>query len=88
MIKADGLAAGKGVGVATAAEEAAAAVRAMLTDGRCGAAGRRILIEDCLVGEETSILVVVAGRDYLILPTSQDHKRVGDGDTGPNTGGM
>ena len=88
VIKADGLAAGKGVVVATTADEAAAAVRGMLADGRFGAAGRRILIEDCLVGEETSILVVVAGRDYLILPTSQDHKRVGDGDTGPNTGGM
>src|SRR5207248_11741092 len=47
-----------------------------------------ILIEDCLYGEETSILVVVSGRDYVILPTSQDHKRIGDGDTGPNTGGM
>jgi phosphoribosylamine--glycine ligase len=88
VIKADGLAAGKGVIVALSAGEAEAAVRDMLAGGKFGAAGQRILIEDCLFGEETSILVVVAGRDYVILPTSQDHKRVGDGDTGPNTGGM
>jgi phosphoribosylamine--glycine ligase len=60
----------------------------MLSGNKFGAAGSRILIEDCLFGEETSILVVVSGRDYVILPTSQDHKRIGDGDTGPNTGGM
>ncbi len=88
VIKADGLAAGKGVIVAQTRGEAEAAVRDMLAGGRFGAAGRQILVEDCLVGEETSILVVVSGRDYVILPTSQDHKRVGDGDTGPNTGGM
>ena len=88
VIKADGLAAGKGVIVAQTLPEAEAAVREMIEGGRFGASGRRILIEDCLFGEETSILVVVSGRDYVILPTSQDHKRVGDGDTGPNTGGM
>jgi len=88
VIKADGLAAGKGVVVAQTFAEAEAAVREMIEAGRFGASGRRILIEDCLFGEETSILVVVSGRDYVILPTSQDHKRVGDGDTGPNTGGM
>jgi phosphoribosylamine--glycine ligase len=88
VIKADGLAAGKGVVVAQTSAEAEAAVRDMLADGKFGAAGSRILIEDCLFGEETSILVVVSGRDYVILPTSQDHKRIGDGDTGPNTGGM
>lgn len=88
VIKADGLAAGKGVVVAQTLEEAEAAVRAMLEAGKFGSSGRRLLIEDCLVGEETSILVVVSGRDYVILPTSQDHKRIGDGDTGPNTGGM
>ncbi len=88
VIKADGLAAGKGVVVAQSAAEAEAAVRDMLAGNKFGAAGSRILIEDCLFGEETSILVVVSGRDYVILPTSQDHKRVGDGDTGPNTGGM
>jgi len=88
VVKADGLAAGKGVVVATSPQEAEDAVREMLEGGRFGDGGRQILIEDCLLGEETSILVVVSGRDYVILPTSQDHKRIGDGDTGPNTGGM
>ncbi|MBS0664032.1 MAG: phosphoribosylamine--glycine ligase [Verrucomicrobia bacterium] len=88
VVKADGLAAGKGVVVAGTHAEAEAAVREMLTGAKFGNAGRQLLIEDCLVGEETSILVVVSGRDYVILPTSQDHKRIGDGDTGPNTGGM
>ena len=88
VIKADGLAAGKGVIVATTPAEAETAVRDMLAAGKFGAAGSQILVEDCLFGEETSILVVVSGRDYVILPTSQDHKRVGEGDTGPNTGGM
>jgi len=87
VIKADGLAAGKGVVVAQTLAEAETAVREML-GGRFGASSQQILIEDCLTGEETSILVVVSGRDYVILPTSQDHKRIGDGDTGPNTGGM
>jgi phosphoribosylamine--glycine ligase len=87
VIKADGLAAGKGVVVAQSLAEAETAVREML-GGRFGASSRQILIEDCLTGEETSILVVVSGRHYVILPTSQDHKRIGDGDTGPNTGGM
>ena len=87
VVKADGLAAGKGVVVAQLPAEAEAAVRDML-GGKFGASSRQILIEDCLFGEETSILVVVSGRDYVILPTSQDHKRIGDGDTGPNTGGM
>jgi phosphoribosylamine--glycine ligase len=88
VVKADGLAAGKGVVVARTLEEAEAAVRDMIDGGRFGAGGSQILLEDCLEGEETSILVVVSGRDYVILPTSQDHKRVGDGDSGPNTGGM
>ncbi len=88
VVKADGLAAGKGVVVAQTTAEAEAAARDMLEGGKFGASGRQILIEDCLVGEETSILVIVSGRDYIILPTSQDHKRIGDGDTGPNTGGM
>ncbi len=84
VVKADGLAAGKGVVVAQTQDEAAEAVRALLAlPGQS-----KILIEDCLVGEETSLLVVVSGRDYAILPTSQDHKRIGEGDTGPNTGGM
>jgi phosphoribosylamine--glycine ligase len=88
VVKADGLAAGKGVVVAPTWSEAEAAVRAMLEGGRFGESGRKVLIEECLRGEETSVLVVVSGRDYLILPVSQDHKRIGDGDTGPNTGGM
>lgn len=88
VVKADGLAAGKGVVVAQTRAEAEEAVRSMIEGGRFGASGRQILIEDCLFGDETSILVVVSGRDYVILPTSQDHKRIGDGDTGPNTGGM
>ncbi len=88
VIKADGLAAGKGVVVAQTLAEAEAAVTAMLEGGRFGSSGTQILIEDCMYGEETSLLVVVSGRDYVILPTSQDHKRIGDNDTGPNTGGM
>jgi phosphoribosylamine--glycine ligase len=84
VVKADGLAAGKGVVVAQTHAEAEDAVRALITLPGTS----KILIEDCLVGEETSLLVVVSGRDYVILPTSQDHKRIGDGDTGPNTGGM
>jgi phosphoribosylamine---glycine ligase len=88
VIKADGLAAGKGVVVAQTMEEAEAAVREMLEGGKFGESGKQLLIEDCLFGEETSLLVVVSGRDYVVLPTSQDHKRIGDGDTGPNTGGM
>jgi len=88
VIKADGLAAGKGVVVAQSLAEAEAAIRDMLAGNKFGSAGSRILIEDCLFGEETSILVVVSGRNYVILPTSQDHKRIGDGDSGPNTGGM
>ena len=88
VVKADGLAAGKGVIVAQTLDEAELAVREMLEGGKFGASGRQILIEDCLYGEETSILVIVSGHDYVMLPTSQDHKRAGDGDTGPNTGGM
>jgi phosphoribosylamine--glycine ligase len=88
VIKADGLAAGKGVVVATSAEEAEAAVRSMLENKLFGESGDRVLIEECLVGEETSIHLVVSGRDFVVLPTSQDHKRAGENDTGPNTGGM
>ena len=88
VVKADGLAAGKGVIVAQTHAEAEAAVRGMLEGGLFGASGRQVLIEDCLFGEETSIHLVVSGRDFVVLPTSQDHKRAGDNDTGPNTGGM
>ncbi len=88
VIKADGLAAGKGVVVAQTRAAAEGAVRAMLDGGQFGAGGSRVLVEECLTGEETSLLVIVSGRDYVILPTAQDHKRIGEGDTGPNTGGM
>ncbi|MFA5058363.1 MAG: phosphoribosylamine--glycine ligase, partial [Opitutaceae bacterium] len=88
VVKADGLAAGKGVIIAQTFAEAEAAVRGMIEGGLFGASGRQVLIEDCLFGEETSIHLVVSGRDYVILPVVQDHKRVGDHDTGPNTGGM
>jgi phosphoribosylamine--glycine ligase len=88
VIKADGLAAGKGVVVAATLAEAESAVTEMIDGGKFGSGGRQVLVEECLEGEETSILVVVSGRDYVVLPTSQDHKRVGEGDTGPNTGGM
>ncbi len=88
VVKADGLAAGKGVVVAQTLAEAEAAVQDMLAGNKFGSAGSQILIEDCMFGDETSLLVVVSGRDYVILPVSQDHKRIGDGDTGPNTGGM
>ena len=91
VVKADGLAAGKGVVVAQTHAEAESAVRALLalkSQSKIANQKSKILLEDCLVGEETSLLVVVSGRDYVILPTAQDHKRIGDGDTGPNTGGM
>ncbi|MCU0868932.1 MAG: phosphoribosylamine--glycine ligase [Burkholderiales bacterium] len=88
VVKADGLAAGKGVVVATSVAEAHAAVAAMLEDNRMGDAGARVVIEDCLVGEEASFIVMVDGQHVLPLASSQDHKRLGDGDTGPNTGGM
>jgi phosphoribosylamine---glycine ligase len=88
VIKADGLAAGKGVVVATTVDEARAAVRDMLSGNLFGAAGSRVVIEDFLEGEEASFIVVAGGGRALDLASSQDHKRVGDGDTGPNTGGM
>jgi len=88
VVKADGLAAGKGVIVAQTAAEAESAVRGMIEEGQFGDSGRRVLIEDCLFGEETSIHLVVSGRNYALLPIAQDHKRAGDNDTGPNTGGM
>jgi phosphoribosylamine--glycine ligase len=88
VIKADGLAAGKGVVVATTIAEAHAAIDAMLVDNTMGVAGARVVIEDFLPGEEASFIVMVDGRNVLPLASSQDHKRLGDGDTGPNTGGM
>lgn len=88
VVKADGLAAGKGVIVAMSVAEAEDAVRDMLAGNAFGAAGSRVVIEDFLDGEEASFISMVDGVHALPMATSQDHKRVGDGDTGPNTGGM
>ncbi|MEO8159767.1 MAG: phosphoribosylamine--glycine ligase [Betaproteobacteria bacterium] len=88
VIKADGLAAGKGVVVAMSLEEAHAAIDMMLVDNKMGAAGARVVIEEFLEGEEASFIVMVDGKHVLALASSQDHKRLLDGDKGPNTGGM
>ena len=88
VVKADGLAAGKGVVVAVTVAEAHDAIDMMLVGNRMGAAGARVVIEDFLEGEEASFIVMVDGRHVLALATSQDHKRLLDGDRGPNTGGM
>jgi phosphoribosylamine--glycine ligase len=88
VVKADGLAAGKGVVVAASIGEAHVAIDAMLVDHRVGEAGARVVIEDCLAGEEASFIVMVDGAHVLPLASSQDHKRLLDGDHGPNTGGM
>ena len=88
VIKADGLAAGKGVVVAMTLAEAHQAIDDMLADNRLGEAGSRVVIEEFLEGEEASFIVMVDGKNVLPLATSQDHKRIFDGDKGPNTGGM
>ncbi len=88
VVKADGLAAGKGVIVAQTLDEAEAAVHEMLADRRFGDAGAKVVIEECLVGEEASFIVIADGQHALPLASSQDHKAIGEGDTGPNTGGM
>ena len=88
VVKADGLAAGKGVTVAPDRETAEAAVRDAMVARRFGDAGARVVIEECLVGQEVSFLVLSDGRRALALPAAQDHKRVFDSDEGPNTGGM
>jgi len=88
VVKADGLAAGKGVVVCTTRAEALAAVRAALRDRVFGAAGDRVVIEECLRGEEVSVLALAVGRQVMPLLPAQDHKRLLDGDLGPNTGGM
>ena len=88
VIKADGLAAGKGVVVAMTDDEAHAAIDAMLSDNKLGSAGARVVIEEFLTGEEASFIVMVDGKNILPLATSQDHKRLKDADQGPNTGGM
>jgi phosphoribosylamine--glycine ligase len=88
VVKADGLAAGKGVVVASSVPEAQAAIEQMMTHKSLGAAGARVVVEDFLEGEEASFIVMCDGAHVLALATSQDHKRLRDGDTGPNTGGM
>ena len=88
VIKADGLAAGKGVVVATTAAEAHEAIDMMLAGNKLGDAGHRVVIEEFMAGEEASFIVMVDGRHVLPLASSQDHKRIFDGDQGPNTGGM
>lgn len=88
VVKADGLAAGKGVIIASNVDEAEAAVIDMLGGGAFGKAGRQVVVEEFLEGEEASFIVMADGKNALPLATSQDHKAVGDGDTGPNTGGM
>ncbi len=88
VIKADGLAAGKGVIVAMTLQEAEDAITDMLSGNAFGSAGSRVVVEEFLEGEEASFIVMVDGENALPMATSQDHKRIGDGDTGPNTGGM
>ncbi|KAK6915915.1 Phosphoribosylglycinamide synthetase, N-terminal [Dillenia turbinata] len=88
VIKADGLAAGKGVVVAMSLEEAYEAVDSMLVQGVFGSAGYRVIVEEFLEGEEASFFALVDGENAIPLESAQDHKRVGDGDMGPNTGGM
>ncbi len=88
VIKADGLAAGKGVSVAPGPAEAEQALYDIMIERRFGAAGDRVVIENCLSGEEVSVLAVTDGRELVYLPSSQDHKAVYEGDRGPNTGGM
>jgi phosphoribosylamine---glycine ligase len=88
VVKADGLAAGKGVVVAATEAEALAAIDAMMDARAFGEAGASVVIEECLIGEEISLFALCDGESALLLGSAQDHKRVGDGDTGPNTGGM
>ncbi|MDX2063182.1 MAG: phosphoribosylamine--glycine ligase [Bacteroidia bacterium] len=88
VIKADGLAAGKGVVIAATRAEAQAAVHDFLTEGKLGEAGRTVVIEAFLPGIEVSVFVLTDGEDYVLLPEAKDYKRIGEGDTGPNTGGM
>ena len=88
VVKADGLAAGKGVIVAETVDEAHAAIDDMLADNKFGDAGSRVVIEQCLTGEEASFICMIDGNNILPMATSQDHKRAFEGDAGPNTGGM
>jgi phosphoribosylamine--glycine ligase len=88
VVKADGLCAGKGVIIATTYEEATQAVSDMLSGASFGDAGKKVVVEEFLDGYELSMFAICDGKDFILLPAAQDHKRVGDGDTGPNTGGM
>jgi phosphoribosylamine--glycine ligase len=88
VVKADGLCAGKGVIIATTYEEAIEAVSDMLSGASFGDAGKKVVVEEFLDGYELSMFAICDGKDFILLPAAQDHKRVGDGDTGPNTGGM
>lgn len=88
VLKADGLAAGKGVVIATSIEEAKAEITSMLQDQKFGSASAKVLVEEFLDGIELSVFVLTDGCDYVILPEAKDYKRIGDNDTGPNTGGM
>jgi phosphoribosylamine--glycine ligase len=88
VVKADGLCGGKGVIIATSKDEAKIAVKDMLSGESFGDAGNKVIVEEFLDGYELSIFAVCDGKDYVVLPAAQDHKRIGDGDTGPNTGGM
>jgi phosphoribosylamine--glycine ligase len=88
VVKADGLCAGKGVVVAASKEEAISAARSMLSGERFGEAGRTVVLEERLEGAEASVHAISDGERFIMLPSAQDHKRIGDGDTGPNTGGM
>ncbi|OLE53840.1 MAG: phosphoribosylamine--glycine ligase [Acidobacteria bacterium 13_1_20CM_3_53_8] len=89
VVKADGLAAGKGVVVARSRAEAEEAINDLMVGGAVGAeAARRVIIEEALAGREASLLLFSDGRDYALMPAARDHKRIGEGDTGPNTGGM
>jgi len=88
VVKADGLCGGKGVIIATSKDEAKTAVKDMLSGESFGDAGNKVVVEEYLDGYELSIFALCDGEDYVVLPAAQDHKRIGDGDTGPNTGGM
>src|SRR5688572_24269688 len=88
VLKADGLAAGKGVIISLSQAEAKAVIKEMLVNKKFGAAGSKVLIEEFLNGIELSVFILTDGKDYVILPEAKDYKRIGDGDVGPNTGGM
>jgi len=88
VVKADGLCGGKGVIIATSKDEAKQAVKDMLSGESFGDAGNKVIVEEYLDGYELSVFAVCDGDDYVVFPAAQDHKRIGDGDTGPNTGGM